>query len=52
MAEMRRGIGEDKGRSRLTFRYRDRVFRLAVTTTGEVVREDKSGSEGLIGVAG
>jgi Family of unknown function (DUF6522) len=51
MAEMRRGIvystsergiGEDEGRFRLTFRYRDRVFRLIVTTTGEVVSEDSS----------
>ncbi|QDM15818.1 hypothetical protein FNL55_07475 [Tardiphaga sp. vice352] len=37
-----RGIGEDEGRFRLTFRYRDRVFRLIVTTTGEVVSEDSS----------
>ena len=49
MAEMRRGIvysasergiGEDEGRFRLTFRYRDRVFRLIVTTTGEIVSEE------------
>ena len=47
MAEMRRGIvystsergiGEDEGRFRLTFRYRERVFRLIVTTTGEIVQ--------------
>ena len=37
-----RGIGEDEGRFRLTFRYRDRVFRLIVTTTGVVVSEDSS----------
>jgi hypothetical protein len=37
-----RGITEDEGRFRLTFRYRDRVFRLIVTTTGEVVSEDSS----------
>ena len=46
MAEMRRGIvysmsergiGEDEGR---TFRYRDRVFRLIVTTTGKFVSEE------------
>ena len=52
MAEMRRGIvystsehgvGEDEGR-RLTFRYRDRVFRLILTTTGEVVVQDSSGA--------
>ena len=51
MAEMRRGIvyntsergiGEDEGRFRLTFRYRDRVFRLIVTTTGEIVSEESS----------
>jgi len=51
MAEMRRGIvystsergiGEDEGRLRLTFRYRDRVFRLIVTTTGEIVCEESS----------
>jgi hypothetical protein len=56
MAEMRRGIvystsehgiGEDEGRCRLTFRYRDRVFQLIVTKTGEVVSEDSSRSEGL-----
>ena len=35
-----RGIGEDEGRFRLTFRYRDRVFRLIVTTTGEIVSEE------------
>ena len=49
MAEMRRGIvysisergiGEDEGRFRLTFRYRDRQFRLVVTATGEVVSEE------------
>ena len=49
MAEMRRGIvystsergiGEDEGRFHLTFRYRDRVFRLIVTTTGEIVNEE------------
>jgi hypothetical protein len=49
MAEMRRGIvysmsergiGEDEGRFRLTFRYRDRVFRLIVTTTGKIVSEE------------
>ena len=49
MAEMRRGIvystsergiGEDEGRFRLTFRHRDRVFRLIVTTTGEIVCEE------------
>ena len=53
MAEMRRGIvystsehgvGEDEGRRRLTFRYRDRVFRLILTTTGEVVGQDSSGA--------
>jgi hypothetical protein len=32
-----RGIAEDEGRFRLTFRYRDRVFRLIVTTTGEII---------------
>jgi hypothetical protein len=37
-----RGIGEDEGRLRLTFRYRDRVFRLIVTTTGEIVCEESS----------
>ncbi len=50
MAEMRsgivystgeRGIGQDEGRFRLTFRYRDRVFRL-ITTTGVVVRVESS----------
>jgi hypothetical protein len=49
MAEMRRGIvyslsergiGEDEGRFRLTFRYRDRQFRFVVTATGEVVSEE------------
>ena len=35
-----RGIDEDAGRFRLTFRYRNRVFRLIVTTTGEIVREE------------
>ena len=49
MAEMRRGIvystsergiGEDEGRFRLSFRYRDRVFGLIVTTTGEIVSEE------------
>ena len=47
MAEMRRGIvysmsergiGEDEGRFRLTFRYRDRG--LIVTTTGKIVSEE------------
>lgn len=47
-----RGIGEDEGRSRLTFRYRSRVFRLIVTTSGEVVGEDISGSEDLRGGCG
>ena len=51
MAEMRRGIvyslsergiGEDEGRFRLTFRYRDRQFRVVVTATGEVVSEEDS----------
>ena len=51
MAEMRRGIvyslsergiGEDEGRFRLTFRYRDRQFRIVVTATGEVVSEEGS----------
>ena len=51
MAEMRRGIvyslsergiGEDEGRFRLTFRYRDRQFRIVVTATGEVVSEEDS----------
>ena len=51
IAEMRRGIvystserglGEDEGRLRLTFRYRDRVFRLIVTTTAEIVGEESS----------
>ena len=36
----KRGIGEDEDRFRLTFRYRDRVFRLIVTTTGEIVSEE------------
>jgi hypothetical protein len=49
MAEMRRGIvhstsergiGEDEGRFRLTFRYRDRAFRLIATTAGEIVCEE------------
>ena len=49
MAEMRRGIvystsergiDEDEGRFRLIFRYRDRVFRLIVTTTGEIISEE------------
>jgi hypothetical protein len=49
MAEMRRGIvystsergiGEDEGHFHLIFRYRDRVFRLIVTTTGEIVSEE------------
>jgi len=31
-----------RGRSRLTFRYRDRVFRFIVTTVGEVVSEGSS----------
>jgi hypothetical protein len=51
MAEMRRGIvyslsergiGEDEGHFRLTFRYRDRQFRIVVTATGEVVSEEGS----------
>ena len=51
MAEMRRGIvyslsergiGEDEGRFRVTFRYRDRQFRIVVTATGEVVSEEGS----------
>ena len=37
-----RGIGEDEGRLRLTFRYRDRVFRLIVATTAEIVGEESS----------
>ncbi len=49
MAEMRRGIvystsergiDEDAGRFRLTFRYRDRVFRLIFTKAGEIVSEE------------
>jgi hypothetical protein len=31
-----------RGRFRLTFRYRDQVFRLIVTTVGEVVSDDSS----------
>ena len=51
MAEMRRGlvystnergIGEDDGRFRLTFCYRERVFRLVVTATGDVISEQSS----------
>ena len=60
MAEMRRGIvystsergiGEDAGRSRLTFCYRSRVFRLIVTTSGEIIGEDIPGSAELRGGA-
>jgi hypothetical protein len=35
-----RGIGEDEGRFRLTFRYRDRAFRLIATIAGEIVCEE------------
>ena len=51
MAEMRRGlvystnecgIGEDHGRFRLTFRYRESVFRLVVTAAGDVISEQSS----------
>ena len=58
MAELRRGIvysttergiGEDAGRCRLTFRYRSRVFQLIVTTSGAVVGEDIPGSGDLRG---
>lgn len=37
-----RGIGDDEGRHRLTFRYRHRVFRLCVTTSGDIVTEQDS----------
>ena len=56
MAELRRGIvysttergiDEDAGRRRLTFRYRSRVFQLIVTTSGEVVGDDIPGSGDL-----
>lgn len=38
-----RGIGEDEGRHRLTFRYRSRVFQLVVTTDGEIIGDNRSG---------
>jgi|GEM_PF-2858103 len=61
MVEMRRGIvysivehgiGDDRGCSRLTFRYRDRVFRLIVTTTGTIICQERSGSKGLLEATG
>jgi hypothetical protein len=39
------------GRFRLTFRYRDQVLRLIVTTVGEVVSDDSFWAMGLIGVS-
>jgi hypothetical protein len=50
-AEMRRGlvystnecgIGEDTGRFRLTFRYRERVYQVVVTAGGDVISEQSS----------
>ena len=33
------GVGEDAGRSRLTFHYRDRAVRLVVDQTGAILKQ-------------
>lgn len=35
-----RGIGDDEGRHRLSFKYRDRVLLLIVSDDGQVLSED------------
>lgn len=33
------GVGEDAGRSRLTFHYGDRAFRIVVNQTGNILKQ-------------
>ena len=58
MAEMRKGIvysvtetgiNEDVGRTRLTFRYRSRVWTVVVDPDGQFSREHRAGRQSLVG---